>query len=189
MSSTKIIYDPYGWTMTDDNEVIAVARDSSYKEIVRHGKSMVSLLLAEICEPPIKIVPYYEREDPMNKNTHGPQVMESNPRRLSRTPDGSTRRNYACKLLSRRKKQHPKYIYQRLSVKAGGLDEEPMKPASLSPSTSPLLPKDDVQTLRIRIPPPTIDEEEEEEHEMQEYLREENLWNQIYWDSYYGRDY
>jgi hypothetical protein len=189
MSSTKIIYDPDGWMMTDNNEVIAVARDSSYKEIVRHGKSMVSLLLAEIYEPPINIVPYYEREDPMHKNTHGPQVTESKSRRLSRTPDGSTRRNYACKLLSRRKKQHPKYIYQRLSVKIGGMDEEPMKPASLSSSTSPLPPKDDVQSLRIRIPPSTIDEEEEEEHELQEYLREEQLWNQMYWDSYYGRDY
>ncbi len=180
--------------LTDDNEVIAVARDSSYKEIVRHGKSMVSLLLSEIYEPPIKIVPYYEREDPMNKNTHGPQVTESNPRHRSRVPTGTTRRNYACKLLSRQKKKHPKYIYQRLSVTTE--DDETLKPSLLSPSQtnslvslqSPPSPKDDVQSLRIRIPPSTIDEEEEE-REIQEYLWEEHIWNQMYWDSYYGRDY
>jgi hypothetical protein len=183
MSSTKIIYDPDGWMLTDDNEVVAVARNSSYKEIVRHGKSMVSLLLAEIYEPPFNIVPYYERKDPMKKNTHGPNVTESKSRRLSRTPDGSTRRNYACKRLSRQKKQHPKYIYQRLSVMAGVIDEELMKP---SPSPSPPLPKDEVQSLRIRIPSPTIDEED---HELQEFLREEQLWSRMYWDSYYSFDY
>ena len=179
MSFTKIVYDPDGWMMTDNNEIVAVARDSSYKEIVRHGKSMVSLIVAEIYKPPIMIVPYYERKDPLEKKVHGPHGSELNRRKRTRVTSEATHRNRNFKILSRQKKHHPKYIYQRLSPV---MEEEEMKTTPPSMSTPP--PMDDINTLRIRIPPHR-DEEEEEHYQDWE---EEELWDQVYREAYFAYD-
>lgn len=180
------IYDSDGWMLTDENELIAVARDASYKEAVRHGKPMISLLVAEIAPPPVFYCPNYPRKDPMTKNTHGPSGYETNPRKRNHTGMcPKTRRNRACKLLSREKKRHPKYVYQRLSPLCEEVTPEfatPDKKSTIS------VIRDDVTSLRIRVP--NIQENEVElvnlsmtddyDDDMDEYS---------FWDQYWKNEF
>ncbi len=166
-------YDSDGWMLTDENELIAVARDASYKEAVRHGKTMISLLVAEIAPPPISYFPNYPQKDPMTKETHGPSEHITNPRKgVNKSVRSSTRRNRICKLLSRKKKHHPKYSYQRfppLLEKETELTED--KPPMVCDRVN-------VSSLRIRIPEVTEDQDHEE------WLYEEYVWEQMQRDDY-----
>lgn len=169
------MYDPDGWMLTDENEMIAVARDSSYKEAVRHGRTMISLLVAEIGPPPIFYCPNYPRKDPMSKKTHGPTGYETNPRKRNRTGMGpKTRRNRACKLLSREKKRHPKYVYRRFSPLCVEIESD-ITTLVKDPPSPPVI-CDNISSLRIRIP--TIQEEEEDEYE--DEMEEYNFWKDEY---------
>lgn len=179
------MYDPDGWMLTDDNELIAVARDASYKEAVRHGKPMISLLVAELAPPPVFYSVNYPHHDPMSKNTHGPSVYVTNPRKRNHTGMcPKTRRNRACKLLSREKKRHPKYVYQHLSP----LCEE-VEPENTIPKKKNETPvtRDDTFSLRIRIPNCQEDKCESVNLVSDDYediAEENNFWNE-YWKGEY----
>lgn len=179
------MYDADGWMLTDDNELIAVARDDSYKEAVRHGKTMISLLIAEITSSssPISYQPYYVHHDPMNKKTHGPSAYESNPRKGTRKiTRSSTSRNRTFKLHSREKKQHPKYIYQRLSP---FMEEDMTNPVDVKPAV--LENHNIISSMRIRIPMEDDNEDDDEnvkDHDDQ-YEWQEYLWKQMQLDKYY----